>query len=256
MSHEPYLELAASYALGALEGDERSRFEAHLREGCRECEVVVSECGETLAALAADLPPVTPPARLKAALMTRIGAETRPSRALDWRSPWWAPWRLTLAGALAVAAVAVLYLSWQVTTLDRELARRSGELADLRAKVAEQQQLLAVLRAPDTRVAALGGLKPSPAAHGRMWWNREAGGLFVAAGLPAAPGGKTYQLWAIAGGKPVSAGIFAVDAGGGATLPVKPLPSIGNVEVFAVTLEPAGGLPQPSGEMYLAGKVL
>ena len=155
-----------------------------------------------------------------------------------------------------MAAVAVLYLSWQVTTLDRDLSRRSGEIADLRAKVAEQQQLLVLLRAPDTRVAALGGLKPSPAAHGRMWWNREAGGLFVAAGLPAAPGGKTYQLWAIASGKPVSAGIFDVDAGGSATLPVKPLPSLGDIEMFAVTLEPAGGLPQPSGEMYLAGKVL
>lgn len=155
-----------------------------------------------------------------------------------------------------MAAVAVLYLSWQVTTLDRDLSRRSGEIADLRAKVAEQQQLLVLLRAPDTRVAALGGLKPSPAAHGRMWWNREAGGLFVAAGLPAAPGGKTYQLWAIASGKPVSAGIFDVDAGGAATFPVNPLPSIGDVEMFAVTLEPAGGLAQPSGEMYLAGKVL
>jgi len=26
------------------------------------------------------------------------------------------------------------------------------------------------------------------------------------------------------------------------------------VNVFAVTLEPAGGLPNPSGAMYLAGK--
>jgi len=54
----------------------------------------------------------------------------------------------------------------------------------------------------------------------------------------------------------VSAAIFGVDALGGATLPIKPLPSLGDVELFAVTLEPAGGLPQPSGEMYLAGKVL
>ena len=54
----------------------------------------------------------------------------------------------------------------------------------------------------------------------------------------------------------MSAAIFGVDALGGATLPIKPLPSLGDVELFAVTLEPAGGLPQPSGEMYLAGKTL
>lgn len=35
---------------------------------------------------------------------------------------------------------------------------------------------------------------------------------------------------------------------------MKPLPGVKKAEIFAVTLEPAGGLPQPAGEMYLAGK--
>lgn len=34
-AHDP--SLAAEYVLGSLEGDERARFEAHLREGCDEC---------------------------------------------------------------------------------------------------------------------------------------------------------------------------------------------------------------------------
>ena len=37
-------------------------------------------------------------------------------------------------------------------------------------------------------------------------------------------------------------------------LRVPPLSGVGKVDVFAVTLEPAGGLSAPSGEMYLAGK--
>jgi anti-sigma-K factor RskA len=155
-----------------------------------------------------------------------------------------------------VAAVALVYLGFRIQALDRELARRSEEAAALRITVARQQELLAILRAPETRLVALAGLKPSPTSQGRMWWNREAGGLLVANGLPAAPAGKSYQLWAIAEGKPVSAGVFGVDATGGATLLVKPLPGVSRVEVFAVTLEPAGGLPQPSGEVYLAGKTL
>jgi hypothetical protein len=35
---------------------------------------------------------------------------------------------------------------------------------------------------------------------------------------------------------------------------VPQLAGVEKVDVFAVTLEPAGGLPAPSGEMYLAGK--
>lgn len=163
-------------------------------------------------------------------------------------------WRWTWASVLLVAALVVAYLGWTLNALERELVQRAGEAAGLRQEVSHQQKLLKILGAPETRVVALGGLKPSPTAQGRMWWHRDAGGFFVASGLPAAPAGKTYQLWVIAGGTPVSAGVFNVDLKGSATLRVEPLPGIGRVEAFAVTLEPAGGRPRPSGQRYLAGK--
>jgi anti-sigma-K factor RskA len=89
-----------------------------------------------------------------------------------------------------------------------------------------------------------------------MWWTEpRRAGYFVASGLPAVPAGKTYQLWVVvAGGKPVSAGVFPVDPRGEAALRVGPMPAAEPAEIFAVTLEPAGGLPAPSGPMYLAGK--
>jgi anti-sigma-K factor RskA len=89
-----------------------------------------------------------------------------------------------------------------------------------------------------------------------MWWNEtQRAGYFVASGLPAIPAGKTYQLWVVVGGgKPISAGTFPVDPRGDAILRVGPIPAAPAAEVFAVTLEPAGGLPAPSGPMYLAGK--
>jgi len=101
----------------------------------------------------------------------------------------------------------------------------------------------------------LAGLEPAPGSRARMIWNERGGGLLVAAGLPPAPAGKTYQLWAIVGKQaPVSAGVFSVDAKGSGSLRVPTLAGVGKVDVFAVTLEPAGGLPAPSGPMYLAGK--
>lgn len=54
----------------------------------------------------------------------------------------------------------------------------------------------------------------------------------------------------------MSAGVFDVDARGTGSLQVRPIPGPAKVEVFAVTREPAGGLPQPSGETFLAGKSL
>jgi anti-sigma-K factor RskA len=48
--------------------------------------------------------------------------------------------------------------------------------------------------------------------------------------------------------------VFNVDASGAGSLSVHPLPGVATVDAFAVTLEPAGGLPAPSGAMYLLGK--
>ncbi len=165
-----------------------------------------------------------------------------------------ARWRLAWVWALAAAALVVGYLEWTLSALDRELGQRTAEVAGLRSEVAQERDLLRLLASPETRVVAMGGVAPSPAARGRIWWHREAGGFFFAEGLPAVPAGKTYQLWAIAGGAPASAGVFHVDPTGSGRLRVKPLPGREKVQVFAVTLEPAGGLPKPSGPMYLAGR--
>jgi hypothetical protein len=162
----------------------------------------------------------------------------------------WLAW----GGAFAAAALVVVYLGWTLNALENELTEQAREVTSLQQEIARQQELLKTLVSPDTQVVALDGLKPSPAARGRIWWHRAAGGFFVASGLPAAPAGKTYQLWAIARGTPLSAGVFDVDPKGSAALRVTPLAGVEKVEVFAVTLEPAGGLRKPSGPLYLAGK--
>jgi anti-sigma-K factor RskA len=155
--------------------------------------------------------------------------------------------------AAGLAAVAVgLSVSARYET---RLAELTHESATLQAEIARERRLIAVLRDPATEIVALAGLEPARTARARMIWNARGGGLLVAAGLPQVPAGKTYQLWAIAGeDPPVSAGVFGVDAGGTGSLRVPPLSGVGKVDVFAVTLEPEGGLPAPSGPMCLAGR--
>ena len=56
--------------------------------------------------------------------------------------------------------------------------------------------------------------------------------------------------------RPVSAGLFSPDqAGVGEVLAAPPSKLFGKINAVAVTLEPAGGLPKPSGEMYLRGSL-
>jgi len=107
-----------------------------------------------------------------------------------------------------------------------------------------------LLRDPATRVVALRAAGVNAEAWGRLIWHEASGGYLLVANVPAAPTGKVYELWTISGGQPRPAGVFTVDASGRATHPVAPTRA--PVEVFAVTLEPAGGVPAPTGPVVLA----
>jgi len=252
MNRDEIGELAAAYALGGLEGEDLARFEALLRAGDADAVRAVRDSEDTLVGLAVAAPEPPPPA-VKAALMARIAATPATVRPLPRRPR--ALWPAVLTGAMA-AGLAAVVVGWSVSsTYEKRLDALAQSGEQLRAELRSQQAVIAILRDPATQVVALAGLPPAPGARARMMWHAQAGGVFVAAGLPAPPPGKAYQLWAIAGSNaPVSAGVFTVDAAGTGSLSVRPLPGVSTVNAFAVTLEPAGGLPAPSGEMYLLGK--
>ena len=107
-----------------------------------------------------------------------------------------------------------------------------------------------VLRQPGARVVELRATGPGPQAHGRVVWHDATGGRLIVSNLPAAGAGKTYELWTIRAGTPRPAGTFGVDHAGGAVVGVAP--TGGAVDVFAITLEPAGGVPAPTGPIVLA----
>src|SRR5947208_2562785 len=96
------------------------------------------------------------------------------------------------------------------------------------------------------------GRGPSPGATGWVIWHQTVGGQLFVANLPPPPPSKTYELWTIGEGAPRPAGVFRVDAEGRATHRVEPVEGGKPVKVFAVTLEPEGGVPAPTGPMVLA----
>lgn len=253
-THEPFETLAAVYAVGALDGDDLAQFEAHL-PGCPACQAAVREAHDTLARAVMSAPPQIPPPAVREALVSRVG-RARASGRRGWLA--WAAATAVAAGAAAAftgAYVAVRYearlglMARETTAVKERLARNE---AALREQVALYRGAVELLRDPATRVVELRGQGPSPAASGRMIWNDAGGGHLFVTGLPPAPAGKTYELWTIAGKTPRPAGLFAVDAGGRGAHRVEA--AAGPAQVFAVTLEPEGGTPAPTGPIVLVSK--
>lgn len=252
MNHEEWLAQVDIYALGALDGEELTRFEAHLAAGCGPCEARLREAREALLLLPRSLQPVTPPAAVKARLLSRNAPES--PRRQPRRRPEWLPWGMGFA-AFAAAGL-VIVLGWSLVTTRQAMRRLEGEVARLQTEAAEREVVLRFLSDPRVRLVRLAGLPPSPGASGELLWNPTARtGLLLTTGLPEAPVDKSYELWALAGNEPIPAGVFRVDRLGRAILRLPQLAEARAFDKFAVTLERAGGVPTPSGPMHLVGSL-
>jgi hypothetical protein len=263
---EQFGELCCLVAAGAATPEEERAFQNHLTGGCTGCSGAHRELMETAALLAGALPPVAPPSNVREKLLNAIEMERAvapggfvarpPQRGAAGRFTWlWATgWALAAAmGLMLFLDVDMQRKKAQRFTLELEAVR--NDLEEKGRTLAETEATLRLVQARQTQLARLAGLPPSPAAVGKVFWNpQDNAGILIVFDLPPLPQGKIYQLWAIQGSAPVDAGIFSPDPQGTSSLKVKPLPDPGkSVQLFAITIEPAGGSPQPTGEMYLRG---
>ena len=135
-----------------------------------------------------------------------------------------------------------------------ELSRREQETAGLRKALAQRDDMLTFLRSAHVKVVSLSGVESAKSAGAFLLYDKETKkAFFYAFNMPALPPGKTYQLWAIVD-KPMSAGTFRTDSGHKSRVVLKDLPDLSRISKFAVSLEPEGGRPQPTGTIYLAGQ--
>ena len=253
---------AAAYVLGSLEADERVAFEAHL-VGCEECAAEVRTLRSVTVVLAHAVPQRTPRPELKlrvlAALPGAKAVSTPATSRMAVSSRGWLP----LAATIALAAGTVVYatrLQTRVTDLEARLEQAIAQasqadqaVADARRVSSELQSSMGVLAAPDLVRIDLAGQPTAPTASARALWSRARGMVFAASNLPPLPAGRVYQVWVVTGPAPVSAGLLNPDpSGGGMTFYSTP-PDIPPPTAVAVTLEPAGGVPAPTGQFYLLG---
>lgn len=148
-----------------------------------------------------------------------------------------------------------------VAELKDQLIQREAELDDLRNQLvsasrrgrATQDELAALLRVPDIHAVSLSGSDMAKGAGGLLLFEPRTQKVWLyAVNLPECPSGTIYQLWAITD-KPMSVGTFHMDSGETAHMLVKRLPDFARAKQFAISLEPSGGRPQPTGPVYLTG---
>ena len=246
---DQWREHAAAYVLGALSTGERVEFEAHLL-ACVECSLEVRALARVADRLADAAPPLAPPERLRdrvmahapgpssTAALTATAALPRSNdvtRGLTPRSTL-TPWLL----AAASLAIAVGLSAYSVA---------------LRRAASDAKTVVVVLGASDLVRVELAGQPVAPRASARAFWSRSRGLVLTASNLPPLASGRTYQLWIVNGQTPVGAGLLKPDADGIVHAVFTTPSDLATAVAIAVTIEPDGGVPAPTGDKYLVGLV-
>jgi hypothetical protein len=287
--HADYQDILALAALDSVDdADDLRSLDAHLA-ACAVCRAELRELRDTAAALAFDAPAVRPSPELRSRLLAslkrtpqeRSGVREaderdtrdatrrsnvvsfeearRDSRRVIFSRPAFALGAIAAALVVCALAAATVVLWQRNTVMKSQLASLStalnetrGEMGQMRGELARAREERELLSAPDARTADLSGTRMAEGARARLTYDERTGeALLTATNLPPAPAGKAYQLWFIAGGKPMPGSVFNVDAQGRAEMHDQIPPEGRRAQLFAVTLEPAGGTSAPTGEMYL-----
>lgn len=285
LSHEEAFAALDAAALDALDSVEREAVLAHA-DGCESCRLELAALRATAAQLAFASPHAPEPVpgsrdRIRSRLTARAAADakvrglsvaringpdlsTREYRAirtrinvLAWRR---AEWLAVAAGALLIIGVGVM----ASVLRDRENLRdalagvtastqRSQRSSDsLRALVMYKDSLIAGITGRDVAMVQLTS-SAARAPNAMMFWDHSRNGwTLIAHNLPMPRAGRTYQLWLVTPTAKISAGTFMPDNGEAMVRATYAL-ARDSLRAVAVTDEPAGGMPQPTGQFVVIG---
>ena len=252
-------DLLPFYALGALSPDERAAVEAYVAAH-PEAQTQLSQMQENVSALPFTADPVEPPPALKKRLMAQVQADaasrrtsiqherSRVERGLAWT--WLMP-----AISFASLLVALAAVIWAIA-LRGQVTRLEAQAAALEQQLNSQRTVLTQLTSPSAQAFAVSGTQLQPGAHGQFIADASTGNaVLVVSGLRELPPDSTYEFWLIQGKTAVAAGLFNADTQGRAILSVPHTAGLSSYTAVGVSIEPAGGSPQPSQDIVMLGNV-
>jgi hypothetical protein len=252
-------ELAALQALGSIEAGS-PELTAWLESAGPGEATLLAELRQAAAALSVSAAPVSPRPEARQRLLASLGPSRAPAPRRKGSA---APWLAAAAAVVLIVVAGAAAWNWRrqrdqfamrSAELSRQLAAAQEMLSTSQVERARQELYRRVLESDDVKVLFLGGKDPQPEARARVFWSERAGrGVVVAGHLAILPPDKQYELWVFEKGKPVAAGVFDADASGRVLFESAELSAISMAQNFAVTIEPKGGVPAPTGPIVLIG---
>jgi hypothetical protein len=161
-------------------------------------------------------------------------------------------WKVHHDQRIALAQVDILQAN--VAGLQSQVEELQVLNSGLHQQLIERENQIALF-ANAMRVIALEGTEDAPAARG-TFYTGDASSLLVLRGLPPLPQSETYKLWLIpSDGEPIPAGLVRVEKSGATTVSIDMIDKAQDFAAVGVSIEPAGGSPQPTGPIVLLGIV-
>lgn len=268
MDNQTFTELASAYVLGALSPEERKSFEKELSSITTEQKdelrqlLLVSEslnlAGEEQSAGSHVKEEIFRVIAAKEMTKSKAGNESSIFEKIA------AFFGLDKPALSLVVSFVLLFstigISFYASSLYDELELTQRQLALVENEFESQQRVISVLYSPQLTFVDLGGTDADPEGYGKvMWCQKDKFGVIQLANLSNIPDDKDYQLWVIKEGveAPISAGVFNIENRPGGTIYIDELVETDRslINAFAVSIEPKGGMPQPTGDIVLLGAI-
>ncbi|MGB8645326.1 MAG: anti-sigma factor [Anaerolineae bacterium] len=229
--NDPFQEQIATYALGALEGEDRQQLEAHLKR-CARCRAALHETRSIVNLLPRGVEPVPPSAETRHKLFARIHDDLARTHS--------AAHPLHLAG-------------WFIPLLAIGLTMLVGFLAlPFITQTNQEREIADIMNDPNAQAHPLVGTQGATGARGRLVMAPDANkAVLVVTGLTPLASDKTYEFWLGHKDQMIPAGLFQVDSNGGTMLLVLSAETISAFDWYCVSVEQKAGAQVPNGPIIL-----
>lgn len=256
-----------SYILGLASPEEAGILECVMKNNA-EVKAAFEEAQKILEDLAT-AQAVTPPNDLKSRIWNKIQQEqtadergtvfavdipaARPQEEIKiQRNMNWKAFAIAASVLFLISIAGNFFWMSRQTQTEKEIAGMQADKKSQDLALNKMSRKMEMVTNPDMKTVMLKGVEKHTDSKAMVFWDTKTKAVYLdAERLPKAPEGMQYQLWAIADGKPVNAGMYTEEKDSKIALA-----NIPKAQAFAITLEKQGGSLAPTMEnMYVMGEI-